>query len=174
MFVKDPTGNKALNGYRLFGTSAAAPNVAAVAVLLRQAIPELSPLSIYQVLEESAIDMMAEGFDFESGHGLVSALAAVDSVITKDEEDKDDISTGKPGGEDKKKTRGKKAKKDDEDDVDTDGDSTVNQLPPHCVFTDSVFGNGTLEDEEGEHDDEILVGVSGVRGSKTTKLKGKK
>lgn len=180
-YVEDPTGNKDLNGYRLFGTSAAAPNVAAVAALLRQAIPEISPLSIYQVLEESAIDMMGEGFDFESGYGLVSALAAVDSVMMEDKEKDDDRPTNsptrKPGNNKKKKARKKKAKKDD-DDVDTlppAGDSSsANRLPPHCVFTNSTtFGNRAL-DEDGYDGDEVLVGVSSVRGSITTKMKGKK
>jgi hypothetical protein len=65
------------NAYRFFGTSAAAPNVAAIALLMLQANPDLKPLEVYEILEETAIDMNDEGFDFESGHGFVNALAAV-------------------------------------------------------------------------------------------------
>ncbi|MEO0869288.1 MAG: S8 family serine peptidase, partial [Cyanobacteria bacterium J06642_11] len=49
-----------------FGTSAAAPNAAAVAALLLEAVPDASPTEIYQALQSSALDLdnpNTEGFD---------------------------------------------------------------------------------------------------------------
>ena len=60
-----------------FGTSAAAPHVAAVAALLRQAAPNLSPSGVYGLMERTAIDMKTPGFDYDSGFGLVQADAAL-------------------------------------------------------------------------------------------------
>jgi hypothetical protein len=60
-----------------FGTSAAAPHAAAVAALLRQAFPTLSPAQVYTLLESTAIDMGPPGFDNDSGFGLIQADAAL-------------------------------------------------------------------------------------------------
>ncbi|MDG4597210.1 MAG: S8 family serine peptidase [Candidatus Contendobacter sp.] len=60
-----------------FGTSAAAPHAAAVAALLRQAAPNLSPDGVYGFMERTAIDMRTPGFDYDSGFGLVQADAAL-------------------------------------------------------------------------------------------------
>ena len=76
-------GQDFLGGFRFFGTSGAAPNVAAVAAILLQIKPDLTPLEIYEVLEETAIDMNQVGFDFATGHGFVDALAAVEQVLPK-------------------------------------------------------------------------------------------
>jgi hypothetical protein len=82
-FVEDPAGIH--SGYRFFGTSAAAPNVAAVALLVLQASREtassLLPPALYEVLEQSAIDMSRDGFDYESGYGFVNAKAAINQVV---------------------------------------------------------------------------------------------
>jgi subtilisin family serine protease len=66
------------------GTSAAAPHAAAVAALLIQARPSLSPTQVYNILEDTAIDMddprtpeLDAGFDFQTGYGLVQADAAL-------------------------------------------------------------------------------------------------
>jgi Ca2+-binding RTX toxin-like protein len=60
-----------------FGTSAAAPHAAAVAVLMLEANPTLTPQDIYTGLENSTIDMDAAGFDFHTGFGLIQAAAAI-------------------------------------------------------------------------------------------------
>ena len=40
----------------------------------------LDPIAVYTILEETAIDMEAPGFDFDSGHGLVDGFAALQAV----------------------------------------------------------------------------------------------
>src|SRR5262249_29082050 len=63
-----------------FGTSAAAPHAAAVAALLLERQPTLTPANVTFVLEHTAIDMGQSGFDFDSGFGLVQAFDAVAAV----------------------------------------------------------------------------------------------
>ncbi|MCI0790996.1 MAG: PGF-pre-PGF domain-containing protein, partial [Chloroflexi bacterium] len=63
-----------------FGTSASAAHVAGVAALIKQAAPTISPQSLYQALRTSAKDILATGFDDDSGHGLVQAHAAISSL----------------------------------------------------------------------------------------------
>ncbi len=65
-----------------FGTSAAAPHAAAIAALMLEANPALSPANVNALLRSTAIDMDAAGFDFESGYGLVQADAAVAATLT--------------------------------------------------------------------------------------------
>lgn len=60
-----------------FGTSAAAPHAAAVAALMLQANPALTPAEVYAGLEASTIDMATPGFDADTGFGLIQATAAV-------------------------------------------------------------------------------------------------
>ena len=62
------------------GTSAAAPNVAAIALLMLQEDSSLDPIAVYTILEETAIDMETPGFDFDSGYGLVDGFAALQMV----------------------------------------------------------------------------------------------
>jgi len=76
------------------GTSAAAPNVAAIASLVREADPSLTPTAVYDRLESTAVDVRArqtledgqlssepvgEGVDPWSGHGFVRADRAIPS-----------------------------------------------------------------------------------------------
>jgi len=62
-----------------FGTSAAVPHAAGVAALLLQAKPNLTPLQLYQRLENTAIDIGAPGFDNDSGFGLIQTDAALEA-----------------------------------------------------------------------------------------------
>jgi hypothetical protein len=72
------SGDLEMNGFpNFFGTSAAAPHAAGVAALLLQAKPGSTPLQIYSALENTAIDMGASGFDFDSGFGLIQADTAI-------------------------------------------------------------------------------------------------
>lgn len=63
-----------------FGTSAAAPNAAAVAALLKQANPSLTPAQIRDRLVSTATDVKgfraAAGWDDVTGYGLIDAGAA--------------------------------------------------------------------------------------------------
>lgn len=67
-----------------FGTSAAAPNAAAVALLMLQANPNLTNADITALLKSSALDMedpdtpgFDRGYDFGSGSGLIQADMAI-------------------------------------------------------------------------------------------------
>jgi len=61
-----------------FGTSAAAPHAAAIAALLRSALPAITAHQIRNALVGSAIDIAATGTDRDSGAGIVMAHAALD------------------------------------------------------------------------------------------------
>jgi serine protease len=59
------------------GTSMASPHVAGVAALVKSIHPEYGPDDIRQVLETTAQDLGASGWDERYGYGLVDAYAAV-------------------------------------------------------------------------------------------------
>lgn len=59
------------------GTSASAPNIAAVALLMLQINPNLKPDVLYKIMEDTAIDMNESGFDFTTGHGFVNGLQSI-------------------------------------------------------------------------------------------------
>ena len=79
-----------------FGTSAAAPNGAAIAALVWEANPGFSPSEVYGQLESNARDVTARqnrngtlvsvpsGVDFWSGHGFMQATAATLPVALAD------------------------------------------------------------------------------------------
>lgn len=59
------------------GNSFAGPHVAGVAALVFEANPELNPWQVKRIIEQTSRDLGEKGFDYERGHGLVQALAAV-------------------------------------------------------------------------------------------------
>ncbi len=90
-----------------FGTSAAAPNLAAVAALMLEADPTATPQEIYDAMTSTAIDVTAredgagttalpQGFDEDSGFGLVDADAAIRELLGLPSDDfaGDDSTTG--------------------------------------------------------------------------------
>jgi len=62
------------------------------------------PFDIYQIMEDTAIDMNEAGYDFLSGYGHVNALAAVEMVFEKLDKDE----KGTKGNKAKKKTHKKR------------------------------------------------------------------
>lgn len=68
-----------------FGTSAAAPNAAAVALLMLEREPTLTPAQIQAILEATAIDIISPpakaGTDAITGVGLINAEDAVGQVV---------------------------------------------------------------------------------------------
>ena len=65
-----------------YGTSAAAPHVAAVAALLWSEFPTAPPTQIRQVLMDSSVDYGVTGYDNIYGNGRVDALNAVQDICT--------------------------------------------------------------------------------------------
>ena len=76
------------DGWAVFsGTSAAAPQIAGVCALIKQACPRLTPVEVKNILNRTARDVTvgtnahgntaATGYDLATGHGLVDAHRAV-------------------------------------------------------------------------------------------------
>ena len=65
-----------------FGTSAAAPHVAAVAAQIRGAHPEMTADEVKTALYNSAVDLGEKGKDTTFGYGRADALAMADSLRT--------------------------------------------------------------------------------------------
>ena len=63
-----------------FGTSAAAPHAAAISALMLEINPSLTPADISAVLNTTAADIGAAGYDNISGFGRFNALAAAQAV----------------------------------------------------------------------------------------------
>ena len=78
-----------------FGTSAAAPHAAAIAALIKEANPNLTPEQIYTQLQSTAEDVGTPGFDNLTGHGLVNAYDAIfGSVMAANLDFSDDFEDG--------------------------------------------------------------------------------
>lgn len=63
------------------GSSMAAPQVTAVAAMMCSVDSSLSPKEIKSVLQSTATDIGEEGFDIQTGYGLLNARRAVETVI---------------------------------------------------------------------------------------------
>ncbi len=63
-----------------FGTSAAAPHAAAIAGLVKSAIPILTPAEIRTALTSTALDIEAPSVDRDSGFGIVMAFQALEFI----------------------------------------------------------------------------------------------
>jgi hypothetical protein len=63
-----------------YGTSAAAPAAASVAALVLSADPAITISGMKTALESTAIDIMAPGYDRDSGNGIVMAMSAIASL----------------------------------------------------------------------------------------------
>jgi subtilisin family serine protease len=63
-----------------FGSSAAAPQIAGIAALLRAIDPAITPGQMRRVLTHSCVDLMQFGVDRESGFGAVRADLAVQNL----------------------------------------------------------------------------------------------
>lgn len=63
------------------GTSAACPQVAGVAALLLSLRPDLTAAEVKDVLQRTATDLGATGYDTIYGYGLLNASAAVEEVM---------------------------------------------------------------------------------------------
>jgi subtilisin-like proprotein convertase family protein len=70
-----------VNGFAPFtGTSAAAPHAAAIAALMKSAVPTSTAAQLRTALIASAIDIEAPGVDRDTGAGIVMAQAALTAI----------------------------------------------------------------------------------------------
>ncbi len=75
-------------GYWFFnGTSMASPHVAGVAALILSLDPNLRPIEVRSILESSALDLGATGWDRYYGHGLLDAEEALNMVNSSPDPD---------------------------------------------------------------------------------------
>lgn len=67
-----------------FGTSASAPHSAAIAALLKELHPSISPGNVLDVFRSTALDIEAPGFDRDSGFGIIDAEEGLGAPIFVD------------------------------------------------------------------------------------------
>ncbi|MFT3784957.1 MAG: Ig-like domain-containing protein [Tepidisphaeraceae bacterium] len=65
-----------------YGTSAASPHAGAIAALVLQARPSLTPAQVAQIMADTATDISTVGYDINSGAGRCNALSAVYKAFT--------------------------------------------------------------------------------------------
>lgn len=76
-----------------YGTSAAAPHIAAIAALLKQINPSLTPAEVVDLIGDNAYDLRTTGYDGVFGHGRADALAIISAATDAPDLD-DDSDTG--------------------------------------------------------------------------------
>lgn len=69
------------NNVWVYGTSFASPYCAGIAALVLSADPSLTALEVEAILQSSAVDLGANGYDTTFGHGLVNAAAALRTTL---------------------------------------------------------------------------------------------
>lgn len=60
----------------------ATPHVSATVALMLARVPTLTVVQVRQVLADTALDVMAPGFDQDTGYGLIQAYEAIQRSIT--------------------------------------------------------------------------------------------
>ncbi len=65
-----------------YGTSAAAPHIAAIAALIKARFPTYTPTQIASTITKSSTDLGTPGYDTVYGYGLTNAYAAVNSAYS--------------------------------------------------------------------------------------------
>lgn len=68
-------GSSGLNPF--FGTSAAAPHAAAIAALVKSALPTITPSLLRNAILTGTLDIEAAGADRDSGRGIVSTMSTL-------------------------------------------------------------------------------------------------
>ena len=87
-FFRQDSSADSDNFPNFFGTSAAAPHAAGVTALMQEAAggpDSTTPAEIYQTLENTAINIGPDGFDFDSGNGLIQADEAVEAIAEEND-----------------------------------------------------------------------------------------
>ena len=74
-------GSYSSGSYSFYGTSAAAPHIAAVIALLESRFPSMDTADIKQMLLDNGVDLGAGGYDNVYGYGRGDALAAAQSSL---------------------------------------------------------------------------------------------
>ncbi|MFC2122453.1 DUF2341 domain-containing protein [Bacteroidota bacterium] len=78
--VQTKTGQLGYFSNPFYGTSAAAPHVAAIAALVWEADPSLTPAGVASTIKLTAVDLGSAGWDGTWGSGRADAHAAVDTL----------------------------------------------------------------------------------------------
>jgi hypothetical protein len=77
VYVDNSGTDFSASGGIFYGTSAASPNAAAVAALLRSAFPTLTPIQVTGYLEAGAVQLSTSPWNGTFGYGRVDALGAL-------------------------------------------------------------------------------------------------